>query len=306
MSLPLFSVIIPTYSRPEQLAACLQAIAALDYPRDRFEVIVVDDGSPEPPVDIVESFSGIIDVKLLTQTNAGPAAARNAGAAGARGDYLVFTDDDCLPDSQWLRAYAGQFSITPLSIVGGRTLNALPHNLFSAASQSVIDAVYRYFNMAGQPLFFATNNLAMPAASFRQLAGFNEQFRTSEDRELCDRWTQNGYRMIYAPQAVCHHAHRLNLRSFWGQHFGYGRGAFRFHRERRTRHGSRLEPDLRFYFSLLTSPAVTERGARMLMLTALVCWSQIASTAGFAWEMLQHRASAIFPSRRFEETQIAE
>src|SRR4051812_22944479 len=137
MSLPLFSIIIPTYARREQLVGCLQSIVALDYPPDRFEVIVVDDGSPHSLEDSVRPFTVAMDLKLLRQSNAGPAAARNRGAASARGDFLVFTDDDCLPEQSWLNAYANQFSVTPLKLIGGRTLNAVPHNLCSSASQSV-------------------------------------------------------------------------------------------------------------------------------------------------------------------------
>src|SRR5207247_291754 len=126
MSLPIFSIIIPTYSRPEQLAACLEAIARLDYPRERFEVIVVDDGSPSPPHDVVAAIGARIAAKSLWQHHAGPAAARNKGATCAQGDFLVFTDDDCLPDRNWLLAFAQRFMATPNHLIGGRTLNALP------------------------------------------------------------------------------------------------------------------------------------------------------------------------------------
>src|SRR4051794_34400017 len=131
MNLPSFSIIIPTYSRPEALTNCLEAIALLDYPRDRFEVIVVDDGSPRPADQIVASFSSRFAVRSLRQQHAGPAAARNQGAAGARGDFLAFTDDDCLPDRDWLRIFARHFAANPDYLIGGRTLNALPNNLCS-------------------------------------------------------------------------------------------------------------------------------------------------------------------------------
>ncbi len=304
MSLPFFSIIIPTYDRREQLASCLQSITALDYPPDRFEVIVVDDGSPQSLEEIVKPFAEAMDLKLLRQSNAGPAAARNRGAAAARGKLFVFTDDDCLPEQNWLKAYAKQFSLTPLKLAGGQTLNAVPHNPFSSASQSVIDSVYRYFNTNGGPLFFATNNLAVPAATFRQLGGFNEQFRTSEDREFCDRWTQNGHEMIYAPEAVCQHRHLMNLKSFWCQHFDYGGGAFHFHRERKIRNGSRLQPDAGFYLHLLTSPLMRESGLRRLTLTALVCCSQLSSTMGFGCELLR-QIRVKQRTRRIGATQIA-
>ena len=88
---PLFSVIVPTYGRPEYLADCLASI--LEQTVEDFEVIVVDDASPEP----VEPPAGDTRVRVLRRdTNGGPAAARNTGLEAARGTYLAFCDDDDL------------------------------------------------------------------------------------------------------------------------------------------------------------------------------------------------------------------
>lgn len=100
---PIFSIVIPTYNRPKQLAACLQACGRLDYPHDRFEIIIVDDGSPDPVEVHKKDGSNLISITCLRQFNAGPASARNMGAQHAQGDILAFTDDDCVPTQQWLR-----------------------------------------------------------------------------------------------------------------------------------------------------------------------------------------------------------
>jgi glycosyltransferase involved in cell wall biosynthesis len=286
---PLFSIIIPTYERPAQLASCLATVARLDYPRDRYEVIVVDDGSRVPPQELVASFRERIDVRLLTQTHAGPAAARNTGASHARGDYFAFTDDDCLPERDWLRAYAARFAETPERMIGGRARNALTRNIYSVASQTIIDVVYEHFNENRDALFFASNNFAVPAKGFHAIGGFDGKFTTSEDRDFCDRWLQHGYGMAYAPEALILHAHPLTFVSLWRQHFGYGRGAFRFHRARRQRGADRFKPDRNFYFKLLRRPSSNENGSRTLALTSLVVWTQLASAAGFAYEMLRRR-----------------
>ncbi|MDT7541869.1 MAG: hypothetical protein QOE33_1773 [Acidobacteriota bacterium] len=286
---PLFSIIIPTYQRTAQLASCLEAITRLDYPLERFEVIVVDDGSATPPEELIASFRERIDVQLLTQPHAGPAAARNTGAARARGDCLAFTDDDCLPERNWLRAFAARLVERPEQLIGGRAQNALAQNIYSAASQTIIDVVYEHFNENGEAHFFASNNFAVPARGFRAIGGFDEKFVTSEDRDLCDRWLRHGYKMTYAPEALIQHAHPLTLRSLWRQHFGYGRGAFRFHRARRERGAERFKPDRNFYLKLLRRPSSNGKGTRACALTALVVWTQLASTAGFAYEMLRRR-----------------
>jgi len=100
MGNPSVSVIVPTYNRPRQLARCLEALSAA---RDEtFEVIVIDDGSPEPMEAITHAFADRLDITCLRQKNTGPAGARNAGARVARAPILAFTDDDCRPEPDWL------------------------------------------------------------------------------------------------------------------------------------------------------------------------------------------------------------
>jgi len=103
---PYFSVIVPTYNRPAQLANCLEGLACLEYPRDCFEVIVVNDGGSSVE-DTVTAFHGKLMVKVLDQAKAAPAAARNKGASEARGQFLAFIDDDCTPTPKWPRPYLG-------------------------------------------------------------------------------------------------------------------------------------------------------------------------------------------------------
>lgn len=285
MGLPFISVIVPTYERPLQLAACLRALAQLDYPRERFEVVVVDDGSAHSPTSIVKQFAELLDLKLCEQQNRGPAGARNFGATRARGQLLAFTDDDCAPDPGWLRALASCFKASPDNLIGGRTFNALTHNPYSETSQRIIEVVYEHFNADPQDArFFAANNLAVSAERFRLMKGFDESFITSEDRELCARWRSAGLGLTYAPEAVVHHAHNLTLGTLWRQHFGYGRGALRFHRARAANGDGPFKPDLAFYLKLMRAGRARSRKSRAAQLTALLFWSQLANAAGFFYE----------------------
>jgi glycosyltransferase involved in cell wall biosynthesis len=285
-ALPFFTIIIPTYERPAQLASCLRALARLDYPLERFEVIVVDDGGASSLTGVVEQCRGLLDLKLVKQKNRGPAGARNFGASHARGEFLAFTDDDCEPEAGWLRAFASYFARTPERIIGGRTLNALTHNLYAETSQKIIEVVYAHFNAdPGDARFFAANNFALSAERFRAIKGFDETFITSEDREICARWRARGGALTYAPEAVVQHSHPLTLRTLWRQHFGYGRGALRFHRA--SNKGGSFKPDLTFYRKLLTSGATQPRPTRAAQLTALLFWSQVANAAGFFYEKYQ-------------------
>ena len=285
---PFFSIIIPTYNNTEQLAICLQSVVDLDYPRDRFEVIVVDDGSDVPPEDVVHSFGKQLDITLLTQPNAGPAAARNTGVAQAKGECLAFTDDDCFPSVSWLSSLASCFLDAPDCAIGGRTINALSNNLFSTASQTIIDFVYAYYNDDPRHArFLASNNLALPAKAFKVTGGFDPMLRTSEDRELCERWLHQGYRMIFAPEAVIYHSHALTFRTFWRQHLNYGRGAFRFRRKlaQRDKTSIRLESKS-FYLDLFRYPFSHHRKWSALKLSLLLLISQVASAVGFMNEWI--------------------
>ncbi|MGB3493022.1 MAG: glycosyltransferase [Elainellaceae cyanobacterium] len=293
---PEFSIVIPTYNRPDRLRQCLQSIAQLDYPRDRIEVIVVDDGSSVPIQPVTTEFETKVSLRLVQQKNAGPANARNTGASLAQGQYLVFTDDDCQPDSAWLNALRDAIATVPDALIGGRTINALPQNIYSTASQILIDYIYDYYNqIEGNANFFASNNFAMPKASYQKLGGFDTSFplAAGEDREFCDRWQHHNLPMHYASVMQVYHAHRLTLASFWRQHFNYGRGAYCFHRIRSQRKSQsiKVEP-LKFYFKMFIYPFTQQNDWRNPMVSSLLFLSQVANVFGFFWEKWKQNSSS--------------
>jgi glycosyltransferase involved in cell wall biosynthesis len=287
-ALPTFSVVVPTYRRPEGLADCLRSLDKLDYPRDRFEVVVVDDGSGAPP----DPGRVSIDVTVIAQPHAGPATARNTGAARARGDYLAFTDDDCQAEPDWLRELAEGLDGTPDLAVGGRTVNALGENPYASATQLLVDYLSEWTRASGRAAFFASNNLAVPTEPFRARGGFDTGFplAAGEDREFCDRWVRLGGRLSYAPRAVIRHGHHLTLPGYWRQHVNYGRGALRYHRRRAQTALSRPPTTpLSFYVGLVACPLTRARGSRRLSLTALLALAQIATAMGYWRERLDSR-----------------
>jgi GT2 family glycosyltransferase len=289
---PEYSIIVPTYRRREPLARCLSALGALDYPRDRFEVLIVDDGSPSPPADLLPSLDPSIDARLICAHHAGPAAARNTGAQFARGRHLVFTDDDCAPQADWLSAIDRWMNRAdrPLA-VGGRVVNILPDNLYASASQGIVDYLYDYYGDRSAPgRFFTSNNLIVPRGEFLEIGGFDEGFRLAgaEDRDFCERWRAEAMMLEYADDVVVHHAHSLGFTRFSRQHFNYGRGAFDLHRSRarRGQRSLRLEPG-RFYFGLVAYPVRRSPDLRGLLLGVLHWWSQVAYAAGYFYERLR-------------------
>ncbi len=282
-----FSVIIPTRNRVEQLTNCLCAIAHLDYPRDNFEVIVADDASEMPLDAAFAALPHDLNVSLLRQTRAGPAAARNAGATHASGTFLAFTDDDCTPSPGWLAAFHSTLNDSPETAFGGQTLNALPGNRYSIASQMLIGYLYAYYNrIPDRARFFASNNLAVSRETFLSMGGFDASFtRTAEDREFCDHWVFLGRRLTYVPDALVYHAHPLTLSAFFRQHWYYGRDAHHYHEVYARRYHShvRIEP-LRFYFDLVRYPLREFHPSSAALIMVLMILTQIANAAGFAYE----------------------
>ncbi len=290
---PSFSVIIPTYSRTKQLARCLYAVSNLNYSPGAYEVIVVDDGSTLPVGPILEPYYQKLDLTLLSQSNAGPASARNNGAAHAKGKYLAFTDDDCTPDPNWLLFIARRFEKTPDHAIGGHTENILLNNLFSSTSQLLVDYLYDYFfNRGASQRFLTSNNLAVPKARFKELGGFDERMTLAagEDREFCDRWLHHGYDIAYAPEAIVYHSHEHTFASFCRQHFNYGRGASFYHRARQKRRKdiTPVEPSF-FYINLFMYSLKVTRGNRAFLFIALLFVTQLANTYGFLWQRFVER-----------------
>ena len=295
-----FSVIVPTRRRPGQLAHCLEALAAQDYPGEAYEVIVVHDGEPQRGEAAPNGRLSGLDLRIVKQPGCGPSTARNTGASFATGTHLVFTDDDCAPAPDWLTSLARHFDRSPGSAIGGLTINALAAVPYSAASQLLIDYLYEYFDVARTGArFFTTNNLAVEARGFSDVQGFDMTFPFAggEDREFCERWQRSGRQILYAEDARVYHFHRLDLRGFVRQHFTYGRGADVLH-QCRARHGgngqlSKLEP-VSFYANLVLYPFSRRLGWKAVPLTVLMCLSQAAYAAGyFAERMLREWRSRV-------------
>jgi GT2 family glycosyltransferase len=284
------SVIIPTYNRPLHLQSCLEAMARMNYPKEHFEVVVVDDGGHVDLEPTVGALRDVLPIRVVKQENTGPGGARNTGVAHAKGKFVAFTDDDCSPFGDWLTVLVRCLEQDPSRMYGGHTVNALESNVFTSASQSLIDYLYGYYNAdAEKARFFTANNLAMDRNMFLSSGGFDTSFTeaSGEDRELCDRWLHLGCGMSFVPEARILHRHDLNFSSFWKQHFVYGTGAWRFRECKRLRDrvSPKVEP-LVFYANLMQH-AWKQKLHRPLSLSLLLVLSQVANCTGFVWAKLK-------------------
>lgn len=254
------SVIVPTYNRPKSLQKTIQALIHLDYPD--YEIIVVDDGSSQQ----IRVPDG---VTLVHQQNAGPASARNAGAAIATGQLLAFTDDDCEPAPNWLTELTKQHLETPNALLGGRVINGYPDNPYATATQLMVD-----FLRGSPPKFLPSNNWGIGRKRFQQLNGLRTDFplAAGEDREFCNR----AQPLVSCPNAIVYHYHNLTLRRYWQQHITYGRGARHLREVQKRSNFAKLG----FYRDLLQYP-IRQCGLRGAKYSALLVLAQLATTVGY-------------------------
>ncbi len=288
---PAISVVVPTHGRPEALRRCLDSVLAQQLrASDRFDVIVVDDGSPEPVV-VDERVTADGRVQVIRQAQRGPAAARNTGTEAASGAVVAFIDDDCEATPGWLAALLQASRAHPEAGCGGAVVNRLRHNPFAETSQLIVAFLCDYYQGVSTGRFFTSNNLAFPRQALQARGGFDTTFTraAAEDRELCDRWAELGGRLMAVPDAVVLHAHPLTFGGFWRQHFEYGRGAWGYRRARAARAGApvRIEP-WTFYRDLLLYP-VRAHGWRGVSLAGLVVLAQTANALGFFVEATRAR-----------------
>lgn len=297
MTTPLVTIVIPTFARPEQLRDCLGALARQSMPADAFEVVVVDDGSPQPVVPPAATVPAGPVIRLIRLQNGGPSAARNRGVQEARGELIALTDDDCLPTPTWLESLVNAHRQCPEALVGGMTFNGLTDDLFATTSQMIIDLVYDHFNAEETSAYFLTsNNILCSRAAFSEIGGFDAAFARAgaEDRDFCDRWRAGGRPLHLVPTATIEHRHAQTLKQFLRLHYRYGRGAYLYQAKRRRRGSGSMRDDIGFHRSLIRLlPRHLRRhrgiGKKARIASAILLW-QVANAVGFFREAAARRA----------------
>ena len=222
------SVIVPAYNAAATLDACLAGCTAQSHAPH--EVIVVDDGSGDDTAGIARARG----VQVVTQPNAGPAAARNAGARAATGTVLAFTDSDCRPQADWLRHLLAAFAPGVVA-VGGTYAVANPESRLARLIQAEIAA--RHVAMRGEVDFLGSFNVAYTHTAFAAAGGFDEGFRhaSGEDNDLAYRLHDAGGRLVFTPDAVVAHQHPERLGAYLRTQARHGYWRVQLYRKHRGR-----------------------------------------------------------------------
>jgi GT2 family glycosyltransferase len=202
------SVIIPTYNRCDALRETLEALARVEYPPDLWEAVVVDDGSTDETEKAVRLWAEqrpAVTVRFLRQRNAGPAMARNRGAGAARGNLLIFIDNDIIVEPSFVRAHLEAHAAHPDSWIVGRITHpaAMRGTPFGRYRDDCWEGYYADHSAVEveETAGMSAANVSIPAADFRRLGGFDEDFTiaSSEDWDLGMRARRAGIRVLYHP-----------------------------------------------------------------------------------------------------------
>lgn len=245
---PFVSVVIPTRNRPDSVAATLTKIVASSYPRDRFEAIVVDNGSGE---DAMVDPAGLgtpddLSLRVLREASPGGSHARNRGLGEASGEIVVFADDDIDADPDWLVRMVRPFvEDDAVAGVAGLTIPSeleTPSQIwFEGFGGFMRGFERRVYDLAepppDRPLFPFTvgdfgsgQNMAFRRAVLQRLGGFDPDLGTAtpthagEDLEAMLRVLVSGHRVVYEPAAIVRHEHQREFEQFRRRVWGYGVG----------------------------------------------------------------------------------
>lgn len=177
-SLPYVSIIIPVFNEERHLASCLTSLKSLSYPKDRYEILLVDNGSTDRTLEIARGFS---DVSIHVKENVKVGAVRNYGVQKAKGSVIVFLDSDCAVSQGWLTAGVHKLTTNPDSVVGGRYLLRDDPSwlekywILTSPGRTVSQA-----SLLGGCIF-------IPKQTFQNVGGFDENLNAGEDSDLTAR-----------------------------------------------------------------------------------------------------------------------
>lgn len=205
---PLISVIIPVWNGARYIRSTLRALAVQDAPADRFEVLVVDNGSEDTTLEILGDFPS---VTVLNEPQPGSYRARNLAVQAAQGKFLLFTDADCRPQPDWVStalALADEGQV--VGVIGGRI------ELYREGGGSDCAAAFEELTSFNQEGYTAANrcvtaNWLCRKDVLQQVGGFNAEMLSGGDFDCARRIAEEGYPINYAPEMLVEHPIRAAL-----------------------------------------------------------------------------------------------
>jgi glycosyltransferase involved in cell wall biosynthesis len=221
------SVVIPAKNEEAYIGKCLEALAALDFPSTRMEVVVVDNDSTDATLRVARSFTDRLQLTILSRPGGTISALRNVGARAARGRVLAFLDADCFPNADWLSSAVGLMQKNEDMVVGADLL--IPADSTWVARTWYESKPIREFERVP---WVPSGDMLMSRAVFDAVGGFNESIETNEDCELCLRVRMAGFSVYAASSiAVVHARTPQTITELFHKEVWHGTHVFRVFRQ---------------------------------------------------------------------------
>jgi cellulose synthase/poly-beta-1,6-N-acetylglucosamine synthase-like glycosyltransferase len=258
---PFISVVIATYNRSAILPRCLDSLCNQTYPQERYEIVVINDGSGDNTEKILREYEKKAPCRFIwiTQENHGRSFTRNVGIAKSNGEFVCFTDDDCIAEKNWIERLVRGFIDDSTGAVGGEVVS---YQTATPVQQFIVDA-----RILNQESFFKRNTLITGNAAYRKqvlndIHGFDNFLIACEDLDISIRTQLSGFTLRYVPDAVVYHDHPATVKSLFFQQYRNGKGFVQLHRKYAKRYNLVLVTGvygfqilvqfLRFPFALLS------------------------------------------------------
>lgn len=212
-----FSIIVPVYNRPDEVAELLESISKQTF-QDDFEVVIVEDGSSLPAENVVNSYKDRLDISYYFKQNSGPGDSRNYGMQRAKGNYYLIFDSDCILPPQYLTEVSNALQKKYVDCFGGPDA---AHSSFTDIQKAISYAMTAFLTTGGirggknavnkfQPRSF---NMGISKEAFEKTQGFG-QIHPGEDPDLTIRIWNAGYETILIPEAFVYHKRRISWEKF--------------------------------------------------------------------------------------------
>ncbi len=212
------SIVIPAYNSEKTIEKTIKACLAQTYTGGRIEIIIVDDGSIDNTKDIVAKYP----VKLLMNEHGGAAKSRNTGWRAASGEFIFFTDSDCVPCEKWIEELIELFDSNEVGAVGGTYGIMNPESLTALCIHNEIQ--FRHSRLPEYVRYLGTFNLVLKKTVLEEVGGFDESFliACSEDADLTYRISDRGYKLKFTGSVKVGHFFPENSLNFLIQQFKRG------------------------------------------------------------------------------------
>lgn len=212
------SVVVPAYNCEKTILKTLQAL--LNQTFKNVDIIVVDDGSTDNTAEIVKNVDR---VRYFYQKNAGPATARNFGAAQSRSDLIFFTDSDCIAAHNWIETAISGFKDEKVGVVSGSYGISNPESRLARCIHQEI--LYRHhYLMPKYPKSFGSYNFGIRSKLFQAIGGFNQSYRSAsgEDNDLSYKVLKANYKIFFEKNALVAHFHPVFVQKYLKEQFRHG------------------------------------------------------------------------------------